>query len=428
MQRNLNEPAAQPTAKEGSAVIRPAFRLLAVWMGMLFGAGLAFPLCAQAQADAVPVGAPVQIPLHSKAAIVMDAATGRILFEHNAHEPLPPASVTKVMTLIMALEAVQEGRVGMDDLVAASPRAVSMGGSQIWLEIGEQMSFRDLLWAIAVGSANDAAVAVAEHLAGSEEDFARLMNERARQLGARSTRLSNASGLPPADLGIDEPHVMSAYDIAVLCRHAIGLPGFLEMVGTWGPVTMRPHTQARPILWNYNRMLRSYPGMDGIKTGMTREAGYSLAATALRNHVRIIAVSLGAESLDARTQDMRRLLDYGFSRLRAVQVTKAGEAYGQAPVRRGEEPSVDLVAEEDVYTTTLREHDDKPAVAVRIDGPVEAPVAAGQRLGTLVVRVDGEVVQEIPLTAAREVPRGRFGRLWLRHSRQLLEMIWPSAD
>lgn len=241
---------------------RVLFRVVA-----LIGLGWFLSTVAGQAQTPVPVGSPVAVPLVSKAAIVIDAASGRILFEHNAHEALPPASVTKVMTLVLALEAVQSGQVSLDDMVTTSARAASMGGTQIWLETGESMSLGEMLWAIAVGSANDAAVAVAEYLAGSEPAFAERMNERARELGGRNTHFLNASGLPPADVGYSGEHVTSAYDLAMISRHALFLPGFREMVSTWGPVVMRPTGSRVPELFTYNRMLRTYVGMDGIKTG-----------------------------------------------------------------------------------------------------------------------------------------------------------------
>ena len=240
------------------------------------------------------------ITLNSKAAVLIDYHSGQVLYAHNEHEALPPASVTKVMTMLLALEAIRDGRASLDDLVVASDYAASMGGTQIWLEPGEQMPLGELLYAIAVGSANDAAVAVAEHLGGTEQAFVDMMNQRARELGMENTQFANPSGLPPQSVGKQGPHLTSAYDIAIMSRHAISLPRFLEYTSTWGPVVMRPDTLERPVLWTYNRMLRSYPGMDGIKTGMTSEAGYCLAATAVRDGLRLIAVTLGAPTSAAR--------------------------------------------------------------------------------------------------------------------------------
>lgn len=361
------------------------------------------------------------IPLHSKAGIVIDAASGRVLYEYNAHQPLPPASVTKVMTLVLAIEAVMEGRAHWDDMVTASARAASMGGTQIWLETGEQMRYEDLLWAIAVGSANDAAVAIAEYLAGSEEAFAELMNKRARELGALNTHFLTASGLPPEDVGFTGEHVTTAYDLAMISRHAIQLPRFLEMVSTWGPVVMRPETTGEPVLWSLNRMLQTYPGMDGIKTGFTSEAGYSLAGTARRGGVRVIAVTLGAQTIDQRTEDMSRLLDYGFSQLRAVKLVGANEVVTQVRVRRGNPAYVGVTVEQDVYATMLRteEADVQLKVEWAPEG-VRAPLAAGETVGTLIVMVAGNEVGRYPLVTTEAVEEAAFLETVLRNARRLL--------
>src|SRR5690606_1397860 len=191
------------------------------------------------------------------------------------------------------------------------------------------------LYALAVGSANDAAVAIAEHLAGSEAAFVDAMNAKAKSLGMTNTTFANPSGLPPESVGKAGPHAASASGTALLSRYSLGLPLLLEIVSTWGPVVMRPETIKQPVLWNYNRMLRSYPGMDGIKTGMTNEAGYCIAATAERNGVRLIAVTLGAPTGAEREEDVRRLLDYGFSLVKSVPIAARDEVVTEVEVRKG---------------------------------------------------------------------------------------------
>ena len=231
----------------------------------------------------------------------------------------------------------------------ASPYASSMGGSQIWWEAGEHMSLKDALYAIAVGSANDASVAVAEFMAGSEEAFVKRMNERAGQLGLQNTHFVNSNGLP-SNKG---EHYSTAYDIASLSRHALTVPKLMELVGTYHYVII-PGRKNEVVLWNYNRMLDrtmsatgssyGYPGLDGIKTGSTTEAGYCLAATAERSDLRLIAVVLGAESSAKREEDIRTLLDYGFRTYRAEVIATEGEVLGQAKVRRGRTEQVPVVA------------------------------------------------------------------------------------
>jgi len=359
-------------------------------------------------AAAVWTAAPSQaaaIPLNSKAAVLMDYQTGRVLYAHNEHEPLPPASVTKVMTLLLALEAVRDGKASLDDLVVASEYAASMGGTQIWLEPGERMPLRDLLYAIAVGSANDAAVAVAEHLGGTEQAFVEMMNAKAQALGMRNTRFANPSGLPPQTVGKQGPHVMSAYDIALMSRYAVSLPGFLEYTSTWGPVVMRQGTLEKPVLWNYNRMLRSYSGMDGIKTGMTSEAGYCLAATAARDGLRLIAVALGAPTAAARDEDIRRLLDFGFSQLKAEIVAKKGDVLAEVDVIKGREKRLALVAGADLAVSMPRDSESRPETEIVLERRPVAPIEEGEVLAQLVARLDGEEVGRVPLMAERGVAR-----------------------
>ncbi|HLS91310.1 MAG TPA: D-alanyl-D-alanine carboxypeptidase family protein [Limnochordia bacterium] len=346
-----------------------------------------------------------EIALHSKAAVLMDYHTGEILYAHNEHTPLPPASVTKVMTLLLALEAVQEGRASLDDLVVTSEYAASMGGTQIWLEPGERMPLEEMLYAIAVGSANDAAVAVAEHIGGTEQAFVDMMNEKAKELGMQNTQFANPSGLPPQTVGKSGPHVSSAYDIALMSRYAISLPGFLEYTSTWGPVVMRPETLQKPVLWSYNRLMRSYPGMDGIKTGMTSEAGYCLAATAERDGLRLIAVTLGARTSAERDADIRRLLDYGFIRLKAVVVAKEGDVITEVETIKGKEPSLRLVAGADLPVSMPRESTAEPETEIVLTRRPVAPILEGEVMGHLIVRLDGEERGRVPLVAETTVEK-----------------------
>lgn len=387
---------------------RTAIRVLIPWLLTL--------------AAAVWTAAPSQaaaIPLNSKAAVLMDYQTGRVLYAHNEHEPLPPASVTKVMTLLLALEAVRDGKASLDDLVVASEYAASMGGTQIWLEPGERMPLRDLLYAIAVGSANDAAVAVAEHLGGTEQAFVEMMNAKAQALGMRNTRFANPSGLPPQTVGKQGPHVTSAYDIALMSRYAVSLPGFLEYTSTWGPVVMRQGTLEKPVLWNYNRMLRSYSGMDGIKTGMTSEAGYCLAATAARDGLRLIAVALGAPTAAARDEDIRRLLDFGFSQLKAEIVAKKGDVLAEVDVIKGREKRLALVAGADLAVSMPRDSESRPETEIVFERRPVAPIEEGEVLAQLVARLDGEEVGRVPLMAERGVARAP---LFLLVGRYFLEI------
>lgn len=382
------------------------------WIGMAL-ALLLLPAGLQAQ----------ELEIRSKSAILVDAQSGAVLYGYNEHEPLPPASVTKIMTMVLALEALAAGKVGWDDLVTTSEYAASMGGTQIWLEPGEQMTFRDLLYAVAVGSANDAAVALAEHLAGSEAAFVEQMNARARELGMKNTQFSNPSGLPPEALGHPGPHVSTAADLAILSRHAVRLPHFLELTSTYGPYTVREGTDAEVELYSYNDLLRIYPGMDGIKTGHTSAAGYCIAATAVRDHLRLIVVTLGAATRADRQADVTRLLNYGFSQYRAAPVAQKGEVVGQVAVERGVAESVDVVPGEDFYVTLPRSSEAVPEREIRLQSRA-APLAAGTPVGELIVRLDGQEVGRVPLVAAAAVERASLGQLVWRVTRHAVDALF----
>lgn len=359
----------------------------------------------------LPMGSVVfaqDLALNSKAAILIDYQTGRTLFQFNEHMPLPPASVTKVMTLVLALEAIESGEATPDELVLTSAYAASMGGTQIWLEPGEEMPLKEMIQAIAVGSANDAAVAVAEHLGGSEKAFVDQMNARAKQLGAKVTDFQNPSGLPPTMTGHGGEHVTSAYDLAMISRHALELPDFLELSSTWGPVVMRPDTQQKPVLWSYNNLLKTYPGMDGIKTGMTNDAGFCLSATAMRNNIRLIAVTLGAPTRQARDEDIRRLLDYGFSRLKAVSVIEEGMHVTDAKVLKGTVKHVPLVAQESLYLSMEKDDQTEPERIVEYVRTPTAPIKQGETVAHLITYLEGEEVGRTPLITTVDVARASF--------------------
>ena len=383
---------------------------------------------------AVPVGlAPLSGPsaegeleLGSRAAVLMDFQSGRVLYAKNPDEPLPPASVTKIMTLLLALEAVHQGKVAMADEVVATEHAASMGGSQIWLEPGERMKLRDLLYAVAVGSANDAAVALAEHLAGSEGAFVDLMNRRARELGMRNTRFANATGLPPEETGDQGPHVASAYDLAVLSRAAIQTPGLLEMVSTW-EYTMRPEGIRKPVLYNFNRLLKRYRGVDGLKTGMTSQAGYCIAVTAVRDNLRLIAVTMGAPTAQVREKDVRTLLDWGFRRYEARPLARAGEGVGWVEVARGSPRWVQLVLARDAFITLERgsrlEVTSEPRLPARLVAPLDPQTPVGQV--RLVDAQNGQLLAEVPARPAQAVGVASAAELVGREFTSFLQVITP---
>jgi len=357
---------------------------------------LAWALCLSAG----PVRA-TSLSVDSPAAILVDAASGRVLFEHNADARVFPASTTKIMTLVVALEAVQQGRASLDALATASSGAAGLGGTQVFAAPGEAFSLRDWLTAVTVGSANDASVVVAEHIAGSEERFVAMMNERASQLGMAGTRFANPHGLHHDD------HYTTAKDMAILARHAVTVPDLLSFTRIYR-TTFRHGTFA---LANFNRLLRTYVGSDGLKTGHTSQAGFCLVATASRDGSRFIAVTMRAPSAAARNRDIARLLDHAFAHYRSLPVADRGQVLGISRVYKGLYEQVDVIAPS-AFGITLekgKEHGVEKHVTIR---PAVAPVAAGQVLGEVVLSRGGKELGRLDLVAARAVPRRGFLRTW----------------
>ncbi len=328
------------------------------------------------------------------AAVLMEKRTGTVLFASGEDERRAPASVTKVMTLLLAAEAVERGDIALEDAVTASQRAQSMGGSQIWLEAGEEMSVSELIKCVAVVSANDCAVALAEHIAGSEAAFVERMNARAAELGLQNTHFTNCTGL------FDDPeHYTSALDLAVMSRELLGREWIKDYTTIWTDSVRGGEFG----LANTNKLLRSLPGCTGLKTGWTTAAGYCVAASAEREGTEYVAVIMGAESSESRNADAAALIEYGFANYTLCPALDS--ALPPVPVEGGEAGSVQpgLSGEDGILlpkgsAQSLERH-------VSLPESVSAPVEEGQRLGTLTLSARGEILREIPLTAGASVPR-----------------------
>ena len=343
------------------------------------------------------------VEVEAPSALLMERDTGTILFEKDAHTPREPASVTKVMTLLLVMEAIDSGQLQWEDTVTGSAHAASMGGSQIWLKEGEGLSVADMVKAVCVVSANDCAVALAEHLAGSEEAFVERMNVRAQELGMEDTHFVNACGLPA------EGHVTSAYDIALMSRELVLRHPDIRQYTTLWMDTLR---DGQSSLVNTNKLVRFYPGCTGLKTGSTSTAGYCISATAEREGMELIAVILQGSTSAQRFEDAKALLNYGFAGYTLCTLTP-GKALPPIPVALGERATVQPVAEE---SRILLEKTQAAGLEQRVElaESVEAPVARGDRLGTLTVTRGEETVAEIPLVAGEEVPRVSWQTLALR--------------
>lgn len=368
------------------------------------------------------VGSAAELDLTAKAALLMDADSGQIFYELNIDEPLPVASISKLMTLVLVLEALNDGKVALADLVTTSEYAASMGGSQVWLEPGEQLTLEEMLYAIAVGSANDAAVAAAEYLAGSESAFASLMNQRARELGLIHSEYSNSSGLPPTLLGLGGRQVMSARDVAELARHALTVPRLLEFVSTYG-YTMRSNSTKKPVLWNNNKLLRRYQGVDGLKTGFTTEAGYCIAATAKRDELRLIAVVLGSSSEASRESDITKLLDYGFREYTTHLVIPKQTAVGEIMIPKGIPEKVNVVVSRDFYVTVKRGEQAQITTEVSIDDSLPVPLTTDISVGKITAYLKDQPVAEMELKPEVAIERASIPDLLIRIYQKMLLLL-----
>ena len=339
-------------------------------------------------------GAPT---VDAAAAVLMEKETGAILYEQNAHDKLEPASVTKVMTLLLVLEAIDDGRLALDDMVTVSAHAASMGGSQVYLKEGEQMSVDDMLKAVAVVSGNDAAVALAEHLAGSEEGFVEQMNQRAAELGMADTCFVNCTGLPAAG------HLTSAHDIAVMSRALIQHPKIRDYTTIWMDSIRGGQFQ----LANTNKLVRFYEGATGLKTGSTDAAGYCLSATAERDGMELIAVVLKAKTSEQRFESAKSLLNFGFANYTLTDVYP-GQALPPVDVLLGEQDTVQPVLAQSSRILVDKAQLNDVTSELRLCENVEAPVEQGQVLGTITAYFNGKSYGTLDLVATCSVERDEW--------------------
>ena len=330
--------------------------------------------------------------LNAKSAALY-AANGQELFAYNADEQLQPASVTKIMTMLLTMEALERGEVTLDTMITGSEYACSMGGTQVWLEPGEQMSLNDMLKAIAVGSANDCAVAVAEHLAGTEAAFVERMNQRAAELGCTNTQFINANGLD----GMGQKTMTSARDIALISCELLRHPKILEYTGIW----MDSIRGGKFSLANTNKMLKSYPGLTGLKTGYISEAGFCISASAERDGLSLVAVVMAAPTKETRMADASALLNYGFANFTVY--TPPDDLLQPVPVQLGTADFVQPVLQNDQSIVEKKEKAAQLETHLELTDALQAPIAEGQQIGELTVTSGGETLLRIPVTAAEEV-------------------------
>lgn len=333
----------------------------------------------------------------ASSAVLIERDTGEVLFEKNSQEKLPPASMTKVMTMLLIMEAIDTGKISWDDPVRTSERAASMGGSQIFLEPGEEMTVEEMMKGIAIASGNDASVAMAEHLAGSEEQFVNMMNEKAKELGLTETHFVNSNGLPA------ENHYSSAHDLAKTAQELLKYEEITKYTSLYEDY-LREDTDDKFWLVNTNKLVKFYPGVDGLKTGYTKEAKYCLTASANKNGMRIIAVIMGAPTPKDRNRQVTEMLDYAYSQYELQKRYERGEFFGETKVSKGSSPTVQMTVDENV-SLLMKKGESLEGITERLElkNLVAAPIKKGDELGKLYIEKDGKVMSETTVVAEVDV-------------------------
>ncbi|BFT71361.1 D-alanyl-D-alanine carboxypeptidase [Paenibacillus sp. CGMCC 1.16610] len=350
----------------------------------------------------------VDLTPNAQSAVLMDADTGTVIAEKNKDTKLPPASITKIMTMLLIMEAIDKGNIKMDEKVRVSEYAASMGGSQIFLEPGEEMTVQEMLKGIAMASGNDASVAMAEKIAGSEENFVQMMNERAQQLGMKNTHFSNCNGLPVAN------HYTTANDIAVMSRELLKHEGITKFTGAYQDY-LRKESPNPFWLVNTNKLVRFYSGADGLKTGYTSEAKFCLSATAKRDNLRVVAVVLGEPNTKTRNAEVTKLFDYAFAQYTNYPLFKSGDSLGNFTVNKGQVSTVPLVAKQN-YSILMKKGTatDNIRHELQLEPNLRAPITMGQPIGKIVVYSGDNVLTEYPLESPVAVDKASWWKLFKR--------------
>lgn len=350
----------------------------------------------------------------AKSAILIERDTGTVLYNKNSDEKLPPASMTKIMTLILVMEAIDEGSLKMDEKVRASEYAASMGGSQIFLEPGEEMTVNELLKGVAIASGNDASVALAERIAGSEEEFVKQMNTKSKQIGLKNTQFKNTTGLPA------EGHYSTAEDMALMARELLKHEEITEYTSKYDDY-LRKGTDNEFWLVNTNKLVKFYPGVDGLKTGFTREAMYCLTATAKKNDMRVIAVVMGAETPKNRNASISSMLDYAFNHYETESLYKRYQSVDQLRMIRAQQPTIDVVTSESVSVLKKKgEKIENVKANISYHKDLSLPFKSGQEIGVLTVTSNDKKLSESTLIVKDDV---KEASIWTLFKRSLNEMV-----
>ena len=350
----------------------------------------------------------ISLAQNAKSAILIDASTGQVLFEKNSHEKLAPASMTKIMSMLVIVESIEKGIIHWDDMVTASSNASGMGGSQILLETGEQMKVEDMFKGVAVASGNDAVVALAEAVAGTTDEFVKMMNQKVKELGLKDTNFKNPHGLDEAN------HYSSAYDMAMIARELVKYEKVLTFTSIYEDY-LRKGTSKEFWLVNTNKLVRFYNGVDGLKTGYTKEAGYCLTATAKKNDLRLISVVMGEETNGLRSSETSSILDYGFAQYKSTELVKKGDVVAEVEVEKAKKQTVSVITKENASILMKKtEKMGEITYEPKID-KIKAPVKVGDKVGILNVKEDGKLVKQVDLTVKEDIKEANILELYIRY-------------
>lgn len=349
----------------------------------------------------------------AKSVILMEASTGNVIYERNADEKLAPASMTKIMSMLLIMESIENNIISWDQMITVSENASSMGGSQILLETGEQMKVEDLFKGIAIASGNDAVVALAEAIGGSEDNFVRMMNKKAKELGLKNTNFKNPHGLDEAN------HYSSARDMAIMARELVKHEKVLQYSSIY-ETYLRENLDTKVWLVNTNKLVRFKEGVDGLKTGYTKTAGYCLTATAKKNNMRLISVVMDEPTSTIRNSETSEVLDYGFAQYEIDELLNRNSVLGKKEVNNGKKRYVEIVPTEDI-TFLNKKMDTKVLATYKIKvNQIKAPVKKGDKIGTLYVYDNNKLLKEVDLTVKEEIKKANIIEMYLRNLKDIL--------
>lgn len=350
---------------------------------------------------------------NAKSAILIEEKTGKILYEKNAHEKLAPASMTKIMSMLIIIEAIEKGTISWDEMITVSERASSMGGSQILLETGEQMTVSDLFKGVAVASGNDAVVALAEAVAGTVEEFVVLMNDKVKELGLNDTNFKNPHGLDDAN------HYSSAYDMAFISRELVKHEKVLEFTSIYEDY-LRKGTSREFWLTNTNKLTRFKAGVDGLKTGYTKEAGYCLTATMKKDNMRLVSTVMGEETSTIRNAEISSLLDYGYAKYKMYEVVEKNKIITDKEIEKGNKKYVDIVTR-DSYSIVTEKNNKLGEITYDVElNEISAPINKGEVVGKLIIKSDNSKIGEVELTINDDVKKANLFELYFRYLNDII--------